>query len=97
MHNVGFSPSSGSCAAVVPESQAAMHSCSSAVRLQIKVCRLHNLTQLPLFPTALQHGMKRVVLVVGRGHVPGIVFALMQPYRSVRGNSWGGKGQHRAC
>lgn len=44
---------------------------------------------LPRFfcaPQAAQHGMKRVVLVVGRGHVPGVVYALLHPYRMRKAN-----------
>ncbi len=37
---------------------------------------------LSLSLQAAQHGNKRVVLVIGRGHVPGVVYCLMQPYRA---------------
>jgi hypothetical protein len=30
---------------------------------------------------AAQHGMRRVVLVIGRGHVPGVIYSLLHPYR----------------
>lgn len=40
-------------------------------------------TRLPpvCLAQAAQHGAKRVVVVVGRGHVKGLVFCLLEPWR----------------